>query len=421
MIFTITFVAIFLYLLKMQSRERAVLVVLALSTYLAVICGEQIYLETVFNRSYHISDPSNYYYEVRNKSFDQLLTFLDDGEYRSNTFYYLVNWIFLNNFINTTVTVLFIKLTNALVFLSAYLLLVGSKSRVNFIDKLILLHPFVFLLLIRNVRDAYILFILAIFIVAYQSSRPFWQKFLGMSTAFLMMSAIRPFFCFLMLCITMAKRLLSIGRLAQKFTLIFLATVLVILVSGDVWGVQSRLLSAFMSVVFFHEGYDVEREAALHEVMQGDASRLGFLSNYMGMVFKGFIVFLFTPHPINYAVKWFAEEINGMWNIYTRFDNLLIVLGAVVNYCIVFPLVIKFLHKIKVVNISIAVTSLFMWIIYSIFQLGITDLRIKYSFIFFTLLGIKLGGLDKIKLKRDIGYFLGAATLFVAIGFAGRR
>jgi hypothetical protein len=419
-ILTIIFFAILLLLLRRQSRERAVLVVIALAAYLAVISGEQIYLENAFNRSFHVSDPSNYYIEVHNKSFDQLLTFLSDGEYRSNTFYYLVNWIFLNNFINTSVTVLIIKLTNVFAFLSAYLLLVGNTSRVNYIDKLILFHPFVFLMLIRNVRDAYILFFLAVFIVAYQTSKPLWQRYSGMSATFLMMTTIRPFFSFLMLCIPLANKLISIGRVAQITVLFSVASVFVVMVSGDVWGVQSKLLSAFMSVVSFHEGYDEEREAALREVMQGDASGLGFLSNYVGMVFKGFIVFLFTPHPINYAVKWFSEETKGMWVIYTTFDNLLIILGAVVNYVIVFPLVIKFLHKMRSVNISIAVTSLFMLVTYSIFQLGITDPRIKYSFIFFVLLGIKLGGLDKIELKKEFKYFLGAAILFLGIGFVGR-
>lgn len=420
MIITLLFLSVFFWLLRGQTEDRAMLVIVAFASYLCVIFVEQMYLENVFYRSFHVSDPSNYFEQVYRLSFDQLLVFIGDDEYRSNVFYYVINWVFFNNFVNQTVTAIFLKLTNALVFLSAYLLLTNKKDKVDYIDMLLLLHPYVYLMLIRNVRDAYILFFLALFITAYQGSFKSWIRYGLMAVSFFAMYTARSFFNVLMAIILSIKTLSAMGRV-KKVVIIGAAAILSLyLLSTNTFNVQSRLLSAFASVVSFHEGYDEERDAVLKEVVQGDASVGGFVLAYLGKVMQGFAVFLFTPHPVNYGIKFQAEEVRGMWNIYTTFDNTLIVLGSILNYLIVFPLVLKFFHKMNVINRAVGLAAIFMVVTYSIFQLGITDPRIKYSFIFFVLFGIKMSSLGVLEVRKDAKYFFGSAILFLGIMLGGR-
>lgn len=420
MVITLLFLSIFFWLLRGQTHGRAMLVIIAFVSYMCVIFAEQMYLENVFDRSFHVSDPSNYFEQVYRLSYDHLLEIIKDDEYRSNTFYYVINWIFVNNFVDQTVVAIFLKLTNALVFLSAYLLLANKKDKTDYIDMLILLHPYVYLMLIRNVRDAYILFFLALFITAYQGSFKSWIKYGLMVVSFFAMYTIRPFFNVLMAIISSIKTLSAMGRVKRVAIIVAMVSLSLYLVSTNTFNLQSRLLSAFASVISFHEGYDEEREKVLKEVIQGNASAGEFVYGYFGKVLQGVAVFLFTPHPVNYGIKFLTEEVRGMWNIYTTFDNTLIVLGSVLNYLIIFPLVLKFFHKISVVNRAIALVAIFMVTTYSIFQLGITDLRIKYSFIFFVLFGIKMSSLGMIELRKDVKYFFGSAILFSGIMLGGR-
>jgi hypothetical protein len=420
MIITILFLTIVFWMLRDQTRGRANLVIIAFTSYLCVIFGEQMYLENIFDRSFHVSDPSNYFTQIYHLSFERLLDFISGDEYRSNVLYYIINWIFLNNFVDQTATALFLKLTNALVFLTAYLLLINKKNEVDYIDLLILFHPFVYFMLIRNVRDAYILFFLALFIKAYKGKYKSWVKYGLMAISFFAMYTIRPFFNVLMALLPSLSVLAAVGRMKKLAMIGAVIALSLFLLSSNAFNIQTRLLSAFLSVVTFHEGYNEEREAALTEVVEGDASGGGFIFSYFGRVIQGFAVFLFTPHPINYGTKFLDEEIHGMWNIYTNFDNTLIVLGSIVNYLIVFPLMIKFFHKINTIDRTISYVVIFFVITYSIFQLGITDPRIKYSFLIFVLLGIKMSPFGLLEIKKDGKYFLGSTILFIGIMLGGR-
>lgn len=396
------------------------LVAIAFASYLCVILVEQMYLESVFGRSFHVSDPSNYFEQVYRLSFDQLLTFIGDDEYRSNVFYYVINWIFYSNFIYPTITAIFLKLTNVLVFLSAYLLLADKKSKVDYIDVLILFHPFVYFMLIRNIRDAYILFFLVLFIKSYQSSSKTWGRYGLMAASFFAMYVTRPFLNVLMVIILSMKTLTAMGKERMGMIIVASAILSLHLLSTNTFDLQSRLLSAFVSVVNFHEGYDEEREVALKEVLRRETSVGSFVLGYLGRVIQGLAVFLFTPHPVNYGIKFQTEEVNGMWNIYTTFDNTLIVLGAALNYIIVFPLMIKLFHKFYLIDRAVLLTAIFMVATYSIFQLGIVDPRIKYSFLFFVLFGMKMSSLASLAVKKDAKYFVGSTILFIGVMLGGR-
>lgn len=412
------FLAVFIFLLRKQPRERANLVLAALCVYVVLILAEQMYLEEAFNRSFHLSDPSNYFDAISKLSGDGLLAFVASDEYRSNHFYYILNWIFYNNLFDATATAVMLKITNSLVFLSAYLLLPHANRKVDYIDYLLLFHPFLFVMLIRNVRDAYIIFFLVLFIHGYekwQTHRLRLRSSVSMAISFAFMLIIRPFFSVLMLLIPAGQRVARLGWWA-KFTALSIAIVSFgIVISSDALGIRTKLLSALFSTYSFHEGYDAEREDALHEMMQGGGAEGGLLFEYAKRILMGIPVFLFTPQPINYGLKLLAEQQNGVWNIYTTVDNVLIVMGSIVNYLIAFPLLLKFFHHVRSIRIDFVLTAIFMFLIYSVFQLGITDVRIKYSFLFFMLAGLKLADLHKLNFKQDAKYFIGMVAVFFVV------
>lgn len=414
----LTFLIVFSMLLRKQPRERANLVLTALGVYVVLVFTEQMYLEQAFNRSFHLSDPSNYFDSISKLSLDGLFTFIASDEYRSNQFYYVLNWIFYNSFFDATATAVMLKITNSLVFLSAYLLLPRTIRKIDYVDYLLLFHPFLLILLIRNVRDAYIIFFMVLFIYGFEK----WQthqlrirSYVLMAISFAFMLTIRPFFSVLMLLIPVSQRVARLSWLA-KFTVLSIAILSFgIVISSDALGIRTRLLSALFSTYSFHEEYDAEREDAVHEMMQGGVAEGSLLIKYAKRILMGIPVFLFTPQPINYGLKFLAEQQNGVWNIYTTFDNVLIVMGSIVNYMIAFPLLLKFFHHVRSIRIDFALTAIFMFLIYSVFQLGITDVRIKYSFLFFMLAGLKLADLHKINFKQDAKYFIGIVAIFFVV------
>jgi hypothetical protein len=417
------FLVVFIFLLRKQPKGRAYLVLAALTIYVVLIFAEQLYLEEAFNRSFHLSDPSNYFDAISKLSVNGLFTFISSDEYRSNQFYYILNWIFYNNFIDVTATAIMLKITNSLVFLLAYLLLPKPNKKIDYIDYLLLFHPYLFVMLIRNVRDVYIIFFMVLFIYGFekwQLHRSQLHSYVPMAISFAFMLSIRPFFSVLMLLIPASQRVAHLSRLA-KFTILSIAIISFgIVISSDALGIRSRLLSALFSTYSYHEGYDAEREDAVHDLMQGGEISGGLLFEYVKRILMGIPVFLFTPQPVNYGLKFLTEQKNGLWNIYTTFDNVLIVIGSIVNYLIAFPLLLKFFHHVRSIRIDFALTTIFMFLIYSVFQLGITDVRIKYSFLFFMLAGLKLTDLHKLNFKQDAKYFIGIVAIFFVV-FVGAK
>lgn len=415
MLITLFFAAIFFVLLRQQNSRRGVLVVAALASYVLVILVEQLYLETNFGRHFHASDPSNYFDHVYRLTWDGLLRFFESGMHRSNTFYYVVNWVFLNNYFDPTVTAIFLKVTNALVFLSAYMLLVGRKCDVDYIDYVLLFHPFVYFTLIRNVRDFYILFFLVGFVVAWGSRHRYRLNY-GVAAVFiLMMQTIRPFFVAPMLMLVAAD---WVSRLRRKYVvsvMVLLAIGSLLALGANAFDVQKKLYGAFFSALVYHGETDESSQEAMREVISGGGSGLGILVSYVGRVAQGFLVFLFTPHPVNYAELAFANSYHGMWKIYTTFDNVLVTLGSAFNYLIAFPLLIRFFHRIRHVSRYHAIIAVYILLIYSVFQLGITDPRIKYTFLFFVLAALKLSGEHLLSFRRDKKYFLIAVLVFFAL------
>lgn len=412
----LVFLVVFVVLLQRQPAARAYLVLFSLGTYLILIFAEQVYLEHFFGLSFHPSDPSNYFNTISNLSSDALMEFLRDEDHSSNKFYYLVNWLFHAGLRDASATALMLKVTNAVVFLSGYMLLPRASDRVDYIDYLLLFHPYLLDMLIRNVRDAYIVFFLVLYVVSLQAivlDRSRMKNGLLALGSVGFMFAIRPFFSFLMLLMAAADRARRWQPMTRAIVVMSAVAVTLIVSTTDSFGIKTRLLSAVFSAMTVHEGVDPEREAVFADMLSGAALNGALLVEYLKRVAIGFPVFLFTPHPVDYALRAAAESHNGIWNIYTTFDNVLITVGAGINYLIVFPLLLKALHRASHVPPNFRLIVLFMLAVYAIFQLGITDVRIKYCFLFFVLAGLRLGGLHILMMRRDWPYFGGAAALFV--------
>ncbi|HMW54782.1 MAG TPA: hypothetical protein PLU50_08210 [Pseudobdellovibrionaceae bacterium] len=183
----------------------------------------------------------------------------------------------------------------------------------------------------------------------------------------------------------------------------------------NLFNINTKIFSAIFSTFSTHEGLDEERDEIVSELMEGNSADIGFWISTVKRLMIGAPVFLFTPNPINYTLKFYQEHTFGVWGIYTLVDNILIILGSIVNYTIIYPILLKTIFNIKKTQIEFAITAFIMFASYTIFQLGITDTRIKYTFLFFMLMSIrnKSTGLG-VSVSNDKRYFIASMVLLVA-------
>ena len=124
MIIIAIFSLILIYQLhKTDSRQRQILVCIALGAYLILTFSDLIYLNHVYNRSFHFSDPGGYYEETVHLAFSQILQY--DS---SNIFYPVINWFYNHLYKDPNTISSIFKIANILVYLSTYCLLYTSPS-----------------------------------------------------------------------------------------------------------------------------------------------------------------------------------------------------------------------------------------------------------------------------------------------------
>jgi hypothetical protein len=407
---------VFILLLRKQPRARANLILAALGIYLILIFIEQIYLEHFFSRSFHISDPSVYFDETYKLSIEGLVEFLSSDEYKSNRFYYVINWLFYNNFFNTTATAVMLKITNALVFLSAYQLLPRTNKEIDYVDFLLLFHPFLLYMLVRNVRDAYIIFFLCLFMCFSIKSKLEKIDVFGIVVSLFAMYFVRSFFIAPML-LFLFIRTFAFSSLRLKFALLS-ASLVVVLIVGYV--ARMEIFSAFVNgflgnAVYFggetQQDVDEIRDAAI----EGGGLGGDFQSLLIGKVIKAAPVFLFTPHPFNWGQKHLELSVGGVYGIYTDVDSVFIVLGAVVNYLVVYPMLIKLVVNFRRINLSLLLIPLSIMAFYVIFLLGNADMRIRYTFILFIVFCFTHSGLSLYRKVTDLKYLMVSLAIFLAI------
>ncbi|MEX8519829.1 MAG: hypothetical protein AB3X44_15055 [Leptothrix sp. (in: b-proteobacteria)] len=301
-----------------------------------------------------------------------------------------------------------------MLFYTAFILATNNEIKNDAIDAAILLHPYLTMLLIRNVRDAYIIFFLVLFVCLIQGERlKGGLKWACIISTIGFMAIIRPFFTGIMGIIALNN---GVPKKIKKIIIFPLFIGSMIFVYINFSEITTKLFSAVFSTFSVHEGFDEERNSIVTDLIEGNGAGFGFWLSTVKRIGVGVPVFLFTPNPISYTIKYAKENINGIWGIYTELDNIIIIIGAVINYLFVYPILMREFVAAEKINKVYLFIAIFMGISYIIFQLGITDTRIKYTFLFFALLSIRgkkpRFGLNEI---QNIKYLAASIALMIGL------
>lgn len=407
---------VFFLVLRNQPKERAVFVLNALLVYVVLILLEQIYLEQYFNRSFEFSDPSMYLGLTSHLSLEGLINFLSADEYKSNKFYYFLNWLYFNTaFLSEPATGIFLKITNAIFFLFSYLMLKQKdEGRIGLLDWLILFHPWLLYVVIRNVRDIYVIFLLSVLVYFVFKARMRLLDIMTSLLAIVSMYFVRSFFIVPM-AIMLLIRVWEHGMILKR-TLVVVTTVSFLSMAGYTYKDEIVLtaVNVFLgnAVYFGGESQQVVDELQ-NDVVESGAINADFQSLLIKKAMFAVPVFLFTPHPYNWAQNYFEQRQGGVYGIYTDADSILVLLGAVLNYLFIYPMMFKYAHYWRQVNIKHIVIPPFIMAFYSIFLMGNADMRIRYTFIMFLIFGFYQSGLTLYKSRKDLKYlFLSLLVLF---------
>lgn len=418
MIISLFYLCLFLYLLKRcKSQQRVHAAVTALALYTFFILGDQIYLYEVLGIPFHPSDPSSYYLQVGNKSLTTFLKAISEEPDLSNVFYRVVNWYYFHGSADPIYNSILLYITNSLVFLCAYFLAMQEKEEFSKLELLLLLHPYLVMTLIRNVRDAHIIFFLVLY-TRFLVIRPRRLKHvLLLLVAAAAMYYLRSFMLVpmgLMFLITIATRMPRTARIWA-----ICATVAFSCISAWVLREQLTLLlinkciSTYLSTRTFLGGNDSENYEAFSSLKSSASISGSFLTSYVKSVLKALPSLLLFPHPFRYIEKATLLSKRGIYNIYTTVDSALIFAGGLVNYLLVIPIVMKLCSNVRLPQWTFLFLGSSLYMIYTALYMGVADLRIIYTIHFFILVSFILGGMT---LNKKDYKFLGLSILGLLIG-----
>lgn len=352
------------------SVNRRILVITALVAYICISYCDLYYLENFLHISFHPSDSSAYYEQTVDLHFTEVLQIES-----SNTFYYIINWIYNHIYNDTTFISLLVKTNNAFVILIAYLLLTRYLKNVTFLDYTLLFHPYLLLTIIRNVRDGYIILFVVIILIGIHTfpRNDIAKKYLISSLFLLSITRIILFVPLILVWILKRKKM--------RIPFLLLA-VLIMLIFKD--AIISKIVNQTIGALNYI-GEDITEYMPL---LEGNYS-FPIIVSLIKRLFIGLISFLFTPHPISYVINWFNEmKEYGCYNIYTGIDNLLIEIGAIYSYVLVLPLSIYYYLNRKQMNIYLFLFVTLYIIIYVLAYIGVSDIRNRFFAFFFILSGL---------------------------------
>lgn len=386
-------------LYKTDSRQRRVLVYFALGVYLILTFSDLIYLNHIYNRSFHFSDPRVYYDETVHLTFSQILQY----EGGSNIFYPVINWFYNHLYKDPNTVSSILKVANILVYLSTYLLLTKKINKISYLDILLLFNPFLLMIIIRNVRDLYIYFFITIILIGFgaipNNKLSKQWTFLGL----IGLTTIRPVLLLPIMCVWWIKNKHIFTRKTQHIIYILVISVLVVNLPTIIRILGNQMISA---LAYINEDIEIYKP-----LLDGHITGSIILTS-IKRIFIGFISFLFTPQPINYYTEWRSSmDATGMFSIYTGLDNTLITLGSIINYICFIPILLACINNYKQLNKYFLLYLCIYSTIYVTMYMGVTDIRNRYPVIFFTLF-MYITANQHIKI-RPIHY---ALTLCIAIG-----
>ena len=387
------------YFFKTYSMSRRGAVLLAMIIYLLITLLDLGFL-CKLGRPFHISDPSDYYYNTVNLTFSQL--FKLEG---TNTFYNIINWYYNHVFDNPYVISLFIKLDNILVILIAYLLITGELEDFGASDLILLFNPYLLVTISHNVRDAYIILFVSMVLVGMGCFRETGRKNLYLIIGLLLLCITRK----ILLVVFAIIALMALIRKNRRWIYVVVPVVGIVLFMFWNQIIAAMIKQAISAMEFVNE--DTSDFAEMME-NQYSISTLFLLFKRFGI---GFVSLLLTPHPVNFFNQWIANaDSMGTYGIYTAFDNVMIVIGAIYSYIFILPVLFEYFAEYKTNNQIVFYFILIFIVIYVIAYLGITDIRNRHI-IFFFILADYIQQKKEFSLKTNGRYYMLSMIMFVFI------
>lgn len=354
--------------LKYASNDKKKYVFCLFCFYLAYCVFDLIYLNLIYNRSFHFSDPSGYF-EKASKA-NSLLDIFKLKDEESNVFYFIVNYIYVSFYFSPWVVSAIVRLDNIALILYTYLLVSQTTKKINAVDYILMLNPLLLTILARNVRDLYILLFIVLILLSlkmlpslksYSSSMKYWVMAL--------MLTIRPI-CLIPVAIILLLRFTK----SRKILGIVICVLVLILFYLNRDFVIQKVVGQFISAA----NYVGEEENDYLALYQGEIN-IGTLLPFIVRLIKAGIVLIFTPHPINFADTWMGiNNITGIYGIYTKLDCVMITLGAIYSYLFIIPRVVVVLFTCKAYKYEAFIYAIIFALIYTTAYLGITDIRNHY-------------------------------------------
>lgn len=392
-----------LQLNKCLSYQRKLLVFVTLLLYFIISMVDLQWLIHVEHMALHYSDPTNYYNSIIGLDFTEVLQIES-----SNTFYYIINWIYYKIWNTPYAVSFFVKINNILIFFTAYLLLTRYLKSISYVDLILLFNPYAIMTLLRNVRDAYIILFISIILIGLNLIPRNRIKTIWMFLAIVLLSITRIILLFPLAIIAWHKYKGIFSR-KTRIAVYLLLIIFIIIYHEPIFNIiANQMVSAIID-------YGEDPEPFL-PLLSGSLD-LMTIKLALTRVLKAVIVFLFTPHPYNFIHNWLINmNENGSAGIYTGFDNILISIGTIYMYIFTIPLLIASLFDIKLYNKYILIFSILFVLLYTVFYLGNTDIRNKNTALFFILIGIICNG-GKPVIKPQ--YFIVTSIVFLLIYFFG--
>lgn len=419
----ILILSFFVFIGSTKNIKKLYISSIVLLIYAILIILDQLYLQTAFSRAFHFSDPGAYFQYVKDiKNFSGLITFYKSPEFKGETnhLYFYLNWVFKKTFKLPHISALMLLLNNALIYLTAYNLITQDKQKLTIIDAILLFHPFLVFTIIRNVRDVYIIFSMVLFIHSLNNKLPKLNKQIAFIVSIILILLLRYFFVVIMVGILFYKYKEGISKKYKRIFIWSIGSGVLLIFILYQHEILKIVYKAFYSALYYHGEIDynnVDRVSKIDNVLASGSISFYALKDIFIRLLKAFPMFLLTPHPFVYLERYIEGRAEGVYNIYTDVDNVLIILGSLLNYFLVFPILFKFFHKIKTIPNNFKITVIFIILFYCIFQLGITDIRIRYTMMFFVFIGFKIADFDIRLNMRNLKYYIISLSIMLLYMF----
>lgn len=369
------------------DRKRQIIVLICFFLSLCLVITAQINLYDI-GLAFNPSDPGEYYYlSGRARSVGELLRMVDGS---SNVYYFVINYFFYNELNSPHLASVILKICNLFFFLGLYCI-ATRNIKFSSIEYLILFHPYFFVVIVRNVRDLQILGFT--FVILAEMGRVSKNKFIYFS--YFLLFFLRPFFAiYTFLLQVFYSRIF----LKKRHILAFVMAGLVVLLLSDIGylAIIGRVVAAYG----YYNDYNATYSVFVEKLFNFDRSA-SFLLSIIGLVAVGFVRFIFTPIFPNYFEKYYVNQPNDIFMMYTDIDMALVFVGVLLNVFVCIPLLFKVIYdRVRGEPLSpFLCMSIFIVFMYSVFHLGGTDIRIRYSFIFFLL--VSFLGVSSAKILSD--------------------